>query len=273
MRIADVDTIAVLGDSSLHRIGAPAKLVGFALVLSAVLVTTNVLLILALALALIAVVMGQRLPARTLLGFAAYPALFAALFALATTAGMLGVALVVGKALCAALAAVLLTFTTPYPYIFAPIQRGLPALLGDAALMTYRSLFLLLDRMDKTLTSVRLRAGRPRSFAAGTRMVTTALGGTLFYSIDLSQRTYDVMRLRGYEGRLAVAPQPSGPLAIRVATVAIAAVLLGVSVLWRVEWARLNPISWLPPLVAALVLLGAVAARVTRTIRTRKERS
>jgi len=269
MRIADVDTIAVLGTSALHRIGAPAKLVAFALVLSAVLVTTNVLLIVALALALIAVAVGLRLPARTLLGFAAYPAIFAALFALATTAGVLGVVLVVGKALCAALAAVLLTFTTPYPYIFAPIQRGLPALLGDAALMTYRSLFLLLDRMDKTLTSVRLRAGRPQSFAAGARMVTTALGGTLFYSIDLSQRTYDVMRLRGYEGRLEVAPQPRGPLVTRVATVAIAAVLLGVSVLWRVQWAVLNPISWLPPLVAALFLLGAIGVRATRTWKER----
>ena len=35
--VADVDTIAVLGDSALHRIGAPAKLVAFGLVLSAVL--------------------------------------------------------------------------------------------------------------------------------------------------------------------------------------------------------------------------------------------
>ena len=269
MRIADVDTIAVLGDSALHRIGAPAKLVAFALVLAAVLVTTNVLLIVALVLALIAVVVGLRLPARTLLGFAAYPALFAALFALATTAGWLGVVLVVSKALCAALAAVLLTFTTPYPYIFAPIQRSLPALLGDAALMTYRSLFLLLDRMDKTLTSVRLRAGRPQSLAAGARMATTALGGVLFYSIDLSQRTYDVMRLRGYEGRLEVAPQPRGPLAIRIATVMIAALLLGVSVLWRMQWALLNPISWLPPLVAALFLLGAIAVRATRTWKER----
>ena len=270
MRIADVDTIAVLGESALHRIGAPAKLVAFALVLSAVLVTTNVLVIVALALALIAVVVGQRLPARTLLGFAAYPAVFAALFALATTAETLGVVLVVGKALCAALAAVLLTFTTPYPHIFAPIQRVLPALLGDAALMTYRSLFLLLDRMDKTLTSVRLRAGRPRSFGAGARMVTTALGGVMFYSIDLSQRTYDVMRLRGYEGRLEVAPQAAGPLYVRVATVAVAAGLLSVSIVWRVEWAILNPVSWLPPLVAALFLIFAVAVRATRTWKERR---
>jgi cobalt/nickel transport system permease protein len=270
MRIADVDTIAVLGDSALHRIGAPAKLVAFALVLSAVLVTTNVLVIVALALSLIAVVIGLRLPARTLLSFAAYPAIFAALFALATTAGWLGVVLVVGKALCAALAAVLLTFTTPYPHIFAPIQRVLPAILGDSALMTYRSLFLLLDRMDKTLTSVRLRAGRPKSLTSGARMATTALGGVLFYSIDLSQRTYDVMRLRGYEGRLIVAPQASGPLTTRLATVTIAAVLLGVAVVSRVWWATLNPISWLLPVAAALVLLGAAVARFART---RKDRS
>ena len=269
MRIADVDTIAVLGDSALHRIGARAKLVAFALVLSAVLITTNVLVIVALAFALIAVVTGLRLPARTLLGFAAYPALFAALFALATTAGWLGVVLVVGKALCAALAAVLLTFTTPYPHIFAPVQRVLPAILGDSALMTYRSLFLLLDRMDKTLTAVKLRAGRPKSLGSGARMATTALGGVLFYSIDLSQRTYDVMRLRGYEGRLIVAPQAAGPLAIRVATVVIAALLLGLAVAFRIWWAALNPISWLLPMAAALVLLGATGARIART---RKDR-
>jgi len=270
MRIADVDTAAVLGDSALHRIAAPAKLLAFGLVLAAVLITTNALVIVALALALVAVVVGLRLPARTMLGFAAYPAIFAALFALATTAGALGVALVVGKALCAALAAVLLTFTTPYPHIFAPVQRWMPAILGDSALMTYRSLFLLLDRMDTTLTSVRLRAGRPRTLASGTRMATTALGGVMFYSIDLSQRTYDVMRLRGYEGRLVVAPQAPGPLPTRVATVALAALLLGVAVVSRVWWATLNPISWLLPVFATLALAGAA---VTRAVRSRKERS
>lgn len=269
MRMGDVDTIAVLGDSALHRIGAPAKLAAFTLVLVAVLLTTNALLIASLAVALISVVVGLRLPAKTLLGFAAYPALFAALFALATTAGPLGVLLVVGKALSAALAAVLLTFTTPYPHIFAPLQRVMPAILGDGALMTYRSLFLLLDRMDHTLTSVRLRAGRPRSLTSGARMAATALSGVLFYSIDLSQRTYDVMRLRGYEGRLHVAPQPPGPVGVRVATITVAAVLLAVALVWRVWWNLLNPISWLP-LAAALAAL--LVASAIRAVRTQKER-
>lgn len=268
MRIGDVDTIAVLGDSALHRIGSPVKLVAFALVLAAVLLTTNALVIAALAIALVAVVVGLRLPARTMLGFAAYPAIFAAIFALATTAGFLGVLLVVGKALCAALAAVMLTFTTPYPHIFAPLQRVVPAILGDGALMTYRSLFLLLDRMDHTITSVRLRAGRPKSVAAGARMATTALSGVLFYSVDLSQRTYDVMRLRGYEGRLRVSAQPAGPLRIRVATLAGALVLLAVALAWRLWWPALNPISWLPLAIASVAL---IAASIVRTVRSRKE--
>ena len=117
---------------------------------------------------------------------------------------------------------------------------------------------------------MRLRAGRPKSIVSGAHMATTALGGVLFYSIDLSQRTYDVMRLRGYEGRLIVAPQPAGPLSTRVATVAVAAVLLGMAVVSRVWWVALNPISWLLPVVAALVLLGAAGARTARIWKERR---
>ena len=95
------------------------------------------------------------------------------------------------------------------------------------------------------------------------RATTAALGSLLLYSLDLAQRDYDVMRLRGYEGRLRV-PLPRS----RVARARRGAARGRVpsrsrsSVAWRVGWQTLNPYSWLLPL-PALALLGV--AVVTRT--------
>ena len=121
--------------------------------------STNLLVVVGIACLLVGVGAAMRLPMRLLLGLAAYPALFAALFALAAAADPLTGALVISKAVAAALAAVLLMLTTPYPQVFAPLQRVLPRVVGDALLMTYRSLFLLLDKFADVLVAVRIRSG------------------------------------------------------------------------------------------------------------------
>jgi energy-coupling factor transporter transmembrane protein EcfT len=160
---------------------------------------------------------------------------------------------------------VLLMFTTPYPQVFAPIQRVVPTVIGDALLMTYRSLFLLLEKFSHTLTAVKLRAGlvgaNPVRSAA---TITRSLGGVLLYSIDLSQRTHDVMHLRGYDGRLVVTPQPSVSAGLD-RSVALAGVLAAVvAVAWRLWWPVLNPYAWIPPLAAVVLLAGALIVRAFR---------
>ncbi len=265
MDIARVDSSATRGTSALNRTVPRAKLLAFGLVLAAVVVSTNVLVVSATAVALVAVIVGQRLPWRPMLLLAAYPGIFAALYAFAAATGWLTAALIIAKAVTAALAAVLLMFTTPYPQVFAPIQRVVPTVIGDALLMTYRSLFLLLEKFAHTLTAVKLRAGlvgtNPVRSAA---TITRSLGGVLLYSIDLSQRTHDVMHLRGYDGRLVVTPQPSVSAGLDRSVALAGALVAVVAVAWRMWWPVLNPYAWIPPLVAVVLLAGALLGRAFR---------
>lgn len=234
MRLADVDLAAVSGTSALHRAAPRAKLAAVACVIAAVVVTTDARAVAGLAVVLLALAAQQRLGLRPLVLSALYPAFFAVVFAWAAGAGWVFGALIVGKAVVAALAVVMLARTTPYPQVIAPLQRVLPAAVADAFLFTYRSFFLLAEKASRLARAVRLRAGvhleRP---VAAVRLSGRMLGGLLIYSMDLAQRDYDVMRLRGYERRLAVAPLPSRSRATDVALLAGAFALLALTVAWR----------------------------------------
>jgi hypothetical protein len=123
----------------------------------------------------------------------------------------------------------------------------------------------LLEKFGNTLTAVRLRAGivgvSPVRSAA---TITRSLGGVLLYSIDLSQRTHDVMYLRGYDGRLAVTPQPSSSKALDAGVVFAGVAFCATAAAWRIWWPVLNPYAWLPPLAAIVVLGCALLWRALR---------
>lgn len=266
MDISFVDRSATLGTSALHRAAPSAKLVVTGLLLASVIVSTNVLLVLAVALLLCSLAIGLRLRMRPLLLLALYPALFAALYAFAAGTTPLTAALIIAKAVTSALSVLLLMFTTPYPQVFAPLQRALPAIIGDALLMTYRSLFLLLEKFANTLTAARLRAGLVGANPVrSATTITRSLGGVLLYSIDLSQRTHDIMHLRGYDGRLVVTPTPSDSPNRDHALIAAAATVALAAIAWRIWSPALNPYAWLP-LAASLgaLLVSSVVSVSTR---------
>lgn len=260
MDIGSVDRSATGDLGWLHRVSPTAKLLAFALVLAAVVTTWNVFVALALLLALMATTVSTRVDLRLTLPLATYPALFALVFALASAPDALTGTLIVFKAIAAGLAAVTIVLTTPYPHIFAPVQRIVPGIVGDALLMTYRSTFLLLDKFAHLIRAVRLRAGlrgtHPMRMA---RATTQAFGSLLLYSLDLAQRDYDVMRLRGYSGRLRTRLPRSRNLTADALLVFAATIALAVSAAWRLEWRALNPYSWLVP-VPALALIAFAAA-------------
>jgi energy-coupling factor transporter transmembrane protein EcfT len=258
MDIRVVDTSAVMGASPAHRAAPWAKIAGFGLVVAAVVFSTNVLVVAGMALALAAAVPAWRLPGRAVFSLAAYPGIFAALFAFAAAPDVLVGSLFVAKAVTAALAALLLIFTTPYPQVFAPLQAVVPSVVGDAMLMTYRSLFLLADKFGHLLTAIRLRSGLAKGHPVrAARATASALGGLLLYSIDLSQREYDVLRVRGYGRRLRV-KLPHGDSAAGGWLLAAAMAMFGVSLAVRLAYVALNPYSWIVPLVS-LALLVTVA--------------
>ena len=264
MDIGSVDRSATGDLGWLHRVSPAAKLTAFALVLAAVVTTWNVFVAFALLLALLATAVSARVDLRLALPLAAYPGLFALVFALASAPDALTGTLIVFKAIAAGLAAVTIVLTTPYPHIFAPVQRVVPGIVGDALLMTYRSTFLLLDKFAHLMRAVRLRSGlRGTHPIRMVRVTTQAFGSLLLYSLDLAQRDYDVMRLRGYSGRLRARLPRSRNLVVDALLVSAATIALAASVAWRVEWRTLNPYSWLVPVPAIALVLIASALRTS----------
>jgi energy-coupling factor transporter transmembrane protein EcfT len=263
MDVRAVDLSATTGRSALHLAAPATKLLAFSCVLAAVVVQQNVLVIASIGLVLAALAVGSRLRLRLVFGLAAYPGIFAAVFAFAAAPDALTGSLFVAKAVTAALAAVVLVCTTPYPQIFAPIQRIVPGVVGDAMLMTYRSLFLLAEKLERLRIAVRLRSGLTRRQPIrAARAAVSALGGLVLYAFDLSQREYDVMRLRGYEGRLRAALPRSANRAFDAVLIVAALGVLGLALTFRLAGAGLTPYSWLPTAAALIVCIATVVWRL-----------
>lgn len=266
MDITAIDRSATSGRSLLHDASADAKLAGVVLLIAGVIASFNALVLLGAALVLVAAAVATRLDLRLTLGLALYPALFAALFAFASASSVGMVAVIVLKAVTAALCAVVLILTTPYPAVFSRIQRILPGIAGDALLMTYRTFFLLAERFGNMLRAVRLRSmttGRLGPLKSA-RAVGTALGNLVLYAVDLAERDYDVMRLRGYSGRLRVGPGRNRSVRADATVLLIAALVAATGIAWRLQWRALNPYSWLPTAIALAVLAVALIWRWAR---------
>lgn len=265
MDVTAVDRSAVLGDTLLHRAAPGSKLVAAALLLGAVVTVNDPLVAAGVALSLAGAGAAVHLPLRHMLPLALYPALFALVFAFAAAPGPATGALFVLKAVTAALAVVTLMFSTPYPQVFAPVQRITPTIVGDALLMTYRSLFILAEKFGDLLRAVRLRSGvSARQPVRAAQATTRALGGLLLYSLDLSQREYDILRLRGYEGRMRVRPQTSTDRSADVAALLYGALILAAVLAFRTLPA-LAGYAWLVTLAGALDLgLGLLIGRRTQ---------
>jgi energy-coupling factor transporter transmembrane protein EcfT len=257
MDVRLVDTVATSGRSALHAASPRTKIAVAALTIAAAAITTNVLVCLAVAVATVAAAVAARIPMRPYLALAGYPAVFAALFAWASAPDVLSGALIVTKAVTAALAVVLVLFTTPYPQVFASIQRALPGLVGDALFMTYRAIFILGDKLDDLVVAARLRSGAGRHPVRSARATVRALGNLVLYAFDLAEREYDVLALRGYSGRLTVPVRRSAAPAADAVLAVAGLAAIAASVAWRIAWRDLVPYSWMP-LALSLALLAAV---------------
>lgn len=257
MDVGAIDRSATRGGGPLREASPISKLTMLGILLAAVLVSWNVLVLATVFICLTAALVWGRVNLRLALSLALYPSLFALMFAFASAPDVTVGAAIVAKAVTAALSAVTVVLSTPYPQIFAPLQRVTPGIVGDALLMTYRSMFILLEKFGDLLRAARLRAGlRGRHPLRAARLTAAALGGLLLYAIDLSQRDYDIMRVRGYAGRLRVTPQRHTDRTKGAILIAGACLLLALSLLWRFRAAALNPYSWIAP-IPALLLLGA----------------
>lgn len=263
MDVRAIDLSATSGTSRLHTASATAKLLAFGGVLTAIVIQQNVLVVAALGLLLASLAVGARLPLRPVFGLAAYPALFAIVFAFAAAPDAFAGLLLVVRAMTAALAAIVLVFVTPYPQLFAPLQRVVPEIVGDALLMTYRSLFLLAEKFEHLRLAVRLRSGLSRGNPLlAARASVSALGSLVLYALDLSQREYDVLRLRGYDGGLRVSPSLGTDRGFETALVLGSVATVAASAAFRFTGAALTPYSWMPAAFAAIAVAVTFAWRL-----------
>jgi energy-coupling factor transporter transmembrane protein EcfT len=216
--VAAVDRWAVSGTSWLHRTTPLPKWLIVAATVALAVVARSPWPLLAAYLLLILVVVSCRLPVRTFILASLLPIPMFGLVALTRWNGSAAVPLaIVGKGMNMTLSGLLVAATTPYPDLLAPPTRVLPPLLADSLVLTYRAVFILVARVGALWLAVRARGGfspRPKPGALpwearGTSwprrmdVVTTGAALALLRGVDLSARFYEVMRLRGYQGRLS----------------------------------------------------------------------
>ncbi|MDR1775203.1 MAG: energy-coupling factor transporter transmembrane protein EcfT [Actinomycetes bacterium] len=209
MNLRDIDTCATGGTGWLHRTPLAAKagawLVAIALALTLPANRTGLYALAALILVLTVIAITARLPWRLYATLLAWPLCFGCLFAI--TCDLDGAArwMLIARAVGVAQASLTVVLTTPWPRLAQVSARTLPRLLSDALIMSWRSFFLLNDRMTALLRALRLRGGlrwrRPLQALAATAR---AFGTLLLYAMDLADRDWDVLVLRGYDGKFRV---------------------------------------------------------------------
>lgn len=264
MDIALIDYWALQGRGPYHRASAGSKVVATSLVIAAVLVAGDVVTLLAIYLLLAAVTAASRLPVGRVLAIAAYPGVFGVLFAVSRWDGTLATPLgILLRAMDAGLGVVLLIVTTPYPEIFAVLGVLMPRALVDALFLTYRSLFILLRLVSDLITALKIRGGMDRKrYVQTLGNIGHGLGHVIVHGIDLSERFYQVLKIRGYSGKLASSARFRALSAMDIVPVIIGMAMLALASIMRLD-VGLEELN-------GYVLVAAVAAFVVSLLANRR---
>ena len=206
MHLSAVDQMANNGSSVFHRAGVPSKLL-LVLVLLVSIIGTGHIIYLGVLIGFITVLLiVSRAQLKEIVHLLLYPAVFSSLFALfklqeSLTAGII----VILRGTGAALATLFLLATTPWIEIFAFLSAYLPGLLVDIFLFTYRSFFILADRLGNLLRSIRLRGGyHSLNPLMNIKNMASVVGLLILNSFEMSERMYKIYQLRGYTGGIPV---------------------------------------------------------------------
>ena len=202
--VALIDYWAANGESPLHRASVPAKLLFLGMVVTAAVVARQPGPIAAGYGVLLLVSILAGLPWLRILLLSGYAAVFATLYAVSAGGGLSLFATVLLKAVTPACAVAMLIMTTPYPRIFAFLDRFLPEILAAGLFMTYRTFFILLEMMNNFGAAIRLRGGfAPGRIARNSTNIARGIAMLLVQAVERSSRLYAVMAVRGYNGSMA----------------------------------------------------------------------
>lgn len=234
MKLSFVDRNAALGSSFLHVVAPESKMLAALFLLVTVLATGRLefLVLLILSLSALLLYTGTKVAQQGV--FLIYPLFFGGLFG----GGLLGyreaaLALVLLRACSAVYVLLLLITTTPYIQLFAVLGRFLPVVLVDIMFLTYRSFFILTGQIQETITAVRLKGGYDlKSLARSLRNAARILGFTLLKSLEMNEKNYRILLLRGYEGGIMPANRAGTWGRQEILPVVFSSILLALAVLW-----------------------------------------
>ncbi|MDD4681401.1 MAG: energy-coupling factor transporter transmembrane component T [Clostridia bacterium] len=213
MHIAAVDHMANNGDSFLHHALPFTKVIMSFLFLAALIFSNQIHKAVFLLVIPVAFILLSGVNVREIFHLALYSIVFSLLFALIQLQqSWTAAVMVMIKALGAALNMLLLIATTPYTDIFAVFSHVLPGVIIDLFIFTYRSLFILIDKLEDMVKSVRLRGGlHPMRLLFNLKNAAGALGVMTIHAFDMSERLYRIYSLRGYNGKIPITRE-WGPL-------------------------------------------------------------
>jgi len=214
MHLAEMDHLSINGKGFFHRRSTFAKLLFTVCILASWLVSRDPRHLTVLLVLLIFFFAAGSIPLKKVGHLALYPTFFSLVFAMimARQSWEHGLVIVL-KAMGAALTMLLLIATTPYVDLFAVLSRVLPRLLVDLMIFSYRAFFILLEKMQHLMRTIRLRGGyRPMTPINNLRHLTRALGTLVIQAFEMSERMYEILTIRGYHGNIPLSHpvKPSG---------------------------------------------------------------
>jgi len=211
-------------DSPFHRWDARYKLVGLIILVFAFSFIRDLRLLPAMALVTATIYIISRLPSHFILRWLRFPSFIVLIIVLTLPfiagktvlvslgplelhqEGLLAAVLIAVRFVCIVTVGITLLATTPIlNSIKAMRALGLPMIMADMALLTFRYFHELEQDLSQMLTSMKLRGFRQRSFSPiGLRTFAWLSGSLLVRSYEHSEWVYKAMILRGYG-------QPSSP--------------------------------------------------------------
>ncbi len=202
IQLSYLDYSAVEGKSFLHRLSPMLKIIGMLLVLLVIVTVRNLPWLFLLYVILLTLFFVARVPTR-IFSLTLYPLIFAFLFAFLSGFQIFFILLIFLKVLCGSTGVVLLLASTPYPSIFSVLGRVLPSFFVMALFLTYRSIFILLTVLENTQHALYLRGGVQWKHPWRSLInVSNAFGHLIIRGIDASEKMYESMELRGFEGKI-----------------------------------------------------------------------
>lgn len=198
-----IDYLANFHPNIFRRAAPRYKLFFTAVLIGGIITSRNIFWLAGIYFFILFLIFFLRLPVLKIWLFSLYPLIFTAVFIYASFSGAEAVLATVLKVLSISLTVIFLICTTSYPKIFHALGHFLPRIVGAGLYLTYRTIFIFSDLMSDLFDTLKLKGGWNRRRPFNSLKNLAEIFGFLFIrAMDLSQKMSDVMRLRGFRGKI-----------------------------------------------------------------------